>query len=151
VINWRFTDTQESLASTLEHGALTSISGEAAPNAVATVTTTRTVFESVILGQRTLAEAMEHREITTIGDANAVSDLWALVVEFQTGFPIVEPAGLTLPDAAMVNPSDSMPSRAAGEIRGTVVRDANRWSQLCLLDRVMPFAMARSRTFSVRN
>ena len=91
VINWRFTDTRESLASTLEHGALTSITGKAAPNAVTTVTTTRTVFESVILGQRTLADAMEHREITTIGDAKGAYDLLALLVDFETGFPVVEP------------------------------------------------------------
>ncbi len=94
VINWRFTDTHESLASTLEHGALTSITGKIAPNAATTVTTTRTVFESVILGQRTLAAAMEQREITTIGDAKAVSGLWALLVDFETGFPLVEPARL---------------------------------------------------------
>jgi hypothetical protein len=51
VINWRFTDTGESLASTLEHRALTSI----------------------------------------VGDAKAVSGLWALLVDFEPGFPIVEP------------------------------------------------------------
>src|SRR5258708_11702262 len=47
VINWRFTDTGEALASTLEHGALTSITGNNAPDAVTTVTTTRPVFERV--------------------------------------------------------------------------------------------------------
>jgi alkyl sulfatase BDS1-like metallo-beta-lactamase superfamily hydrolase len=61
VINWRFTDAGESIASTLEHGALTSIPGKTAPNAMTTVTTTRPVFESVILRQRSLADAMEHR------------------------------------------------------------------------------------------
>ncbi len=91
VINWRFTDTGESIASTLGHGALTSITGKTAPNAVTTVTTTRPVFESVILRQRTLADAMKHREITTMGDAKAVSDLLALLVDFDPGFPIVEP------------------------------------------------------------
>jgi alkyl sulfatase BDS1-like metallo-beta-lactamase superfamily hydrolase len=91
VINWQFTDTRESLASTLEHGALTSINGKTAPNAVTTVTTTRPVFESVILGQRTLADAMDHREITTVGDAKTVSDLFALLVDFEEGLPIVEP------------------------------------------------------------
>src|SRR6266481_266595 len=90
VINWRFTDTRESLASTLEHSALTSIAGKTAPNAATTVTTTRPVFESVILERRTLADAMEHGEITTIGDAKAVSDLFALLVDFETGFPVVE-------------------------------------------------------------
>jgi alkyl sulfatase BDS1-like metallo-beta-lactamase superfamily hydrolase len=91
VINWRFTDTHESLASTLEHGALTWIAGKTAPNAVTTVTATRTAFESVILGQRTLSDAIEHREITAIGDAKAVSNLLAVLADFATGFPVVEP------------------------------------------------------------
>jgi alkyl sulfatase BDS1-like metallo-beta-lactamase superfamily hydrolase len=34
---------------------------------------------------------MEHREIKTIGEAKAVSDLFALLVDFETGFPVVEP------------------------------------------------------------
>jgi hypothetical protein len=34
---------------------------------------------------------MEHREITTGGDAKAVSDLLALLVDFDPGFPIIEP------------------------------------------------------------
>jgi len=91
VINWKFTDTGESLASTLEHGALTSITGKTAQNAVTTVTTTRAVLESVILGRRTLADATEHGEIRTLGNAKAVSDLFALLVDFKSGFPIIEP------------------------------------------------------------
>ena len=92
VINWQFTDTHESLVSTLEHGALTSITGKSSPNAVTTVTTTRPVFESIVLGQRTLADAMEHGDITTSGDVKAVSGLWMLLVNFQPGLPIVGPA-----------------------------------------------------------
>ena len=92
VINWRFSDTHESLASTLEYGALTSMPGETATNAMTTVTTTRTVFESVVLRQQTLADAMEHREITTRGDAKAVSDLWTMLAYFETGLPVDEPA-----------------------------------------------------------
>jgi alkyl sulfatase BDS1-like metallo-beta-lactamase superfamily hydrolase len=97
VINWRFTDTRESIASTLEHGALTSINGKTDTDAATTVTTTRTVFESVVLGKRTLADAMEHHEITAVGDTTAVSDLLALLVDFDPGFPIVEPAGFAPP------------------------------------------------------
>ena len=92
VINWRFTDTRESLASTLEHGALTSIAGKSPPNAVTTVTTTRPVFESVILKKRTIADAIDQHEITTVGDAKAVFDLLALLVDFEAGFPVVDPA-----------------------------------------------------------
>jgi alkyl sulfatase BDS1-like metallo-beta-lactamase superfamily hydrolase len=96
VINWRFADKGESIASTLEHGALTSITGKAAANARATVTTTRTEFETVIMGQRTLADAMALREITTGGDAKPVPDLLALLVDFDPGFPTVEPWTLTM-------------------------------------------------------
>jgi alkyl sulfatase BDS1-like metallo-beta-lactamase superfamily hydrolase len=95
VINWRFTDTHESLASTLEHGALTWMAGKTAPDAVATVTTTRPVFESVVLGKRTLADAMKQGDITILGSPRAIADLFALLVDFNSGFPIVEPVGLT--------------------------------------------------------
>jgi alkyl sulfatase BDS1-like metallo-beta-lactamase superfamily hydrolase len=51
------------------------------------------VFEAVILGQRTLADALDGGKITTSGNVNAVRDLWALLVDFPSGFPIVAPAG----------------------------------------------------------
>ena len=52
VINWRFTDTRETLVSTLEHGALTAIVGKADPKAGASVVTSRRALEPVILGQK---------------------------------------------------------------------------------------------------
>lgn len=91
VIDWRFTDTGESITSTLEHGALTSITGKTDANAATTVTTTRTVFENVIVGQRALADAIKLREITISGDDKALSDLFALLIDFDPRFPIVEP------------------------------------------------------------
>ena len=91
VINWQFTDTGESLASSLEHGALTWRTGKTVPTAATTVSTTRPVFESVVLGQRTLADAMERREITTTGDTSGLSVLFTLFVGFDPGFPVVEP------------------------------------------------------------
>jgi alkyl sulfatase BDS1-like metallo-beta-lactamase superfamily hydrolase len=69
VVNWRFTDTRETLTSTLEHGALTSVAGKSAADAVASVASTRAAFEEVILKQRTLA----------------------LLDDSEAGFPIVEP------------------------------------------------------------
>lgn len=91
VVNWRFTDTGETLTSTLEHGALTWISGKAAPNAHTTVTTSRPVFEAVVLEQRTLTDAIDHGEIIASGNAGAVSELWALLVDFRQDIPIVAP------------------------------------------------------------
>jgi alkyl sulfatase BDS1-like metallo-beta-lactamase superfamily hydrolase len=90
VINWRFTDTKERLVSTLDHGALTWISGKTNPHADAVVTATRQVLEPVILGQKTLADGMGHG-IAVTGNAKAPSDLWALLVDFKTGIPLVEP------------------------------------------------------------
>lgn len=87
VINWRFTDTKEVLTSTLEHGALTWIGGKADPHADATVTTTRAVLEPVILGQKTLSDA----GLAVTGNAQSLSDLWALLVTFKTGIALVEP------------------------------------------------------------
>ncbi len=93
VINWRFADTHEMLASTLEHGALTASTGRTVPNSDAIATTTRHVLEKIILGQQTLDDAMTQGDITIGGDAKAVSGLWALLVEFKTGFPVVTPPG----------------------------------------------------------
>jgi alkyl sulfatase BDS1-like metallo-beta-lactamase superfamily hydrolase len=90
VINWRFTDTHETLVSTLEHGALTWSSGKADPHADASVVTTRQVLEPVVLGQGTLADAMSHG-MTMTGNANTVSELWALLVDFKSGIALVEP------------------------------------------------------------
>jgi len=93
VIKWTFTDTHESLMTTLEHGALTSTTRNLATHADTTVTTARPVLEAVILGQRTLADALDRREITTSGNLKAVGDLWALLVDFRAGLPMVAPAG----------------------------------------------------------
>ncbi|HEY5084084.1 MAG TPA: hypothetical protein VII48_06160, partial [Rhizomicrobium sp.] len=60
------------------------------PHADASVVTTRQVLEPIILEQKTLADAMGHG-IAATGNANAVSDLWALLVDFKTGIPLVEP------------------------------------------------------------
>ena len=91
-IDWRFTDTNETLTSTLQHGALTWTPRAAAANAGTTVTTTRAAFEAVILGQRPLADAMAQGGIAASGNAKALTDLWALVVDFPTGFPMVAPS-----------------------------------------------------------
>ena len=59
---------------------------------------------------------MEHREITTVGDPKAVSNLFVLLVDFKSGFPVVEPVGLSQRDALSVNPSHSPANRTAVDI-----------------------------------
>lgn len=92
VIGWRFTDTNETLLSTLSHGALTWRAAKPGANADATVTTTRAALERVILGRRTLADAMAGGAVTAGGNAKAVTDLWALLVSFPTNIALIAPA-----------------------------------------------------------
>jgi len=58
VVNCRFTDTQQRLASALEDGALTYVVGKEAKDADVSVTLTRTALESLLLGRQTLTQAL---------------------------------------------------------------------------------------------
>ncbi|HWE53229.1 MAG TPA: alkyl sulfatase dimerization domain-containing protein [Bryobacteraceae bacterium] len=91
VMNWKFTDSRESIASNLEHGALTAVLNKTDPAATATVTTTRPVFEAIILGQRPLAESLRNNAVSVTGDAAQLTTLMALLDSFEAGFPIIEP------------------------------------------------------------
>jgi alkyl sulfatase BDS1-like metallo-beta-lactamase superfamily hydrolase len=53
----------------------------------------RQALEKTVLGQQTLDGAVKHGDITIGGDAKALSGLWALLVDFQIGFPVVAPPG----------------------------------------------------------
>ena len=90
-IAWRFSDTKEILAATLSHGALTVVRGKVDGEAAAMVETSRRVLEPVILGQKTLADAMKDGGIKVVGDAKSLTDFWALLVDFRAGIPLVEP------------------------------------------------------------
>ncbi len=91
VLNWRFTDTKEVLASTLDHAALTYVVGKTAANADAGVTTTREVFNAIILRQRTFDEARQRGELTITGTAARFTELMALFDDVDPTFAIVEP------------------------------------------------------------
>src|SRR5215471_18020168 len=91
VINWVFPDTNDSAASTLSHEALTAVLGKEASNPDATVTIARAVFESVVLGQRTMAEAIQRGDATVTGNSTRVVQLFGLFDDFDATFPIVEP------------------------------------------------------------
>ena len=91
VLNWRFTDTGESLASTVDHAALTYVTNKTAGNAEASITTTRPVFNAIVLRQRTLAEALQRGELTVSGNGARLTELMGLLDDFDPSFPIVEP------------------------------------------------------------
>ena len=90
-VNWTVTDTREQIAVTLRHGALTHVTGKRAANAAATVSLTRTGFNELALGRRTLAAAQAAGTVTISGDITAAAMLFDVLDRFDAGFPIVEP------------------------------------------------------------
>ena len=91
VVNWRFTDTNETLVSTLDHAALTHVVGRSAPAADLSVTTTRRVFNAVVLRQRTVVDAQRNGEMTLTGAAARLAELFSFFDDLDPAFPIVEP------------------------------------------------------------
>ncbi len=91
VLNWRFTDTKETLVSTLDHGALTYISGKTAAKADATVSTTRSVFNAIVLRRRTFADAQQSGEMKVTGNAARLTELMSYLDDFDPAFNVVEP------------------------------------------------------------
>ena len=91
VVNWRFTDTGQRLASTLEDAALTYVVGKEARDADVSVTLTRAALEAMLLGRQTLASALQQRIVATTGDAGKLTELTGLLDDFDASFPVVEP------------------------------------------------------------
>jgi alkyl sulfatase BDS1-like metallo-beta-lactamase superfamily hydrolase len=91
VANWRFTDTKENLVSTLDHAALTYLSGKTAATADVTVSTTRSVFNAIVLRQRTFADAQQRGDMKVTGNAARLTELMSYFDDFDPAFNIVEP------------------------------------------------------------
>ena len=61
-----------------------------ASNPDATVTVSRRVFESVVLKERILTDAIDHGELKITGNTARVTGLID-VLDFESGFPLVTP------------------------------------------------------------
>jgi alkyl sulfatase BDS1-like metallo-beta-lactamase superfamily hydrolase len=91
VLNWRFTDTNETFVLTLENCALTFIAGAQAATADAGFTLARGVLDEVIAKQTTFPEAVTSGKIEFAGDPTRLGELMALMDDFPRMFEIVEP------------------------------------------------------------
>jgi alkyl sulfatase BDS1-like metallo-beta-lactamase superfamily hydrolase len=79
VVNWRFTDRAEKLALTLRHATLSHRLGDWSERAAASITTTRTTLDAVILGRLKVAEALASGAIRIEGDASRLAALFAML------------------------------------------------------------------------
>jgi len=91
VLNWSFTDTNESFVLTLENCALTYVAGAQAAAADASFTLPRGTLDEVIAKQTSFPEAVASGKIKFTGNAMRLAELMALMDEFPRMFEIVEP------------------------------------------------------------
>ena len=77
IVNWRFTDRDETMVLTLRHCTMTHRLGEWSDKAHASITTTRAVLDSIVLGKRTMPDAMKEGLIRIEGDPTRLAVLFA--------------------------------------------------------------------------
>jgi alkyl sulfatase BDS1-like metallo-beta-lactamase superfamily hydrolase len=91
VLNWNFTDTNETFILNLENCALTYAAGAQAADADAGFTLPRGVLDEVIAKLTTFPDAVASGKIKVSGNPARLGELMALMDEFPRVFEIVEP------------------------------------------------------------
>ena len=91
VLNWNFTDTNESFVLNLENCALTYVAGAQAADADAGFTLARGTLDEVIAKLTTFPEAVAEGKIKVSGNPMRLAELMSLMDEFPRMFEIVEP------------------------------------------------------------
>jgi linear primary-alkylsulfatase len=91
VLAWSFTDVGELWTVTVQHGALSAISGRLAPDAHATITLTRAAFDAILLGEGDGAALFASGAIAVAGDGAKLGELLWLLDEGDPAFAIVTP------------------------------------------------------------
>jgi alkyl sulfatase BDS1-like metallo-beta-lactamase superfamily hydrolase len=79
VLNWRFTDRDETLALTLKHCTLTHRLGEWSAAAAASITTTRATLDTLILGRVKLEDARQSGAVRIDGDSTRLDALFGML------------------------------------------------------------------------
>jgi len=79
VINWRFTDRDETLALTLDNCTLTHRLGARSDRAVTSVTMARATLDSLILGKREIGDALASGALRIEGDPSRLAALFAML------------------------------------------------------------------------
>jgi alkyl sulfatase BDS1-like metallo-beta-lactamase superfamily hydrolase len=96
VINWTFTDLNETYVMNLENSALTHTSGKLSDNADASVTLTRAALDAITLKQRTFLGSVLTGDVSVGGNPLKLRELFGLLDEFSPGFEIVEPRKVSM-------------------------------------------------------
>jgi alkyl sulfatase BDS1-like metallo-beta-lactamase superfamily hydrolase len=90
-VNWHFTDTNERYVLALENAVLKHTSGKQAPNADCSLQLTRVLFNDILNGTTSFPVRVLLGQIAYEGSLLKLNELFSLLDEFDSGFPIVTP------------------------------------------------------------
>jgi alkyl sulfatase BDS1-like metallo-beta-lactamase superfamily hydrolase len=91
VINWTFSDLNQTYVMNLENSALTHIEGRPAENADLSLTMTRATLDALTLKQRSFIGAVATRDIIFSGNPQKLQELMGMLDAFTPDFEIIEP------------------------------------------------------------
>jgi alkyl sulfatase BDS1-like metallo-beta-lactamase superfamily hydrolase len=91
VINWTFTDRNETYVTNLENSALTHRAGKLSDDADASVTLTRSALDAITLKQRSFLGSLVTGDVSISGNPLKLRELFGLLDDFTPDFEIVEP------------------------------------------------------------
>jgi alkyl sulfatase BDS1-like metallo-beta-lactamase superfamily hydrolase len=91
VVNWHFTDTNQTYVLNLENSALTWRVGRRAETADGTLTLSRATLDAILLRQMTFPQGVQAGRIAVTGDLAKLGELMGLFDEFHMMFDIVTP------------------------------------------------------------
>ena len=91
VINWTFTDRNETYVMNLENSALTHRAGKLDDNADVAVKLTRAALDAITLKQQTFAGSIAAGDVAISGNPLKLRELFGLLDEFTLDFEVVEP------------------------------------------------------------
>lgn len=91
VVNWTFTEPNETYTMNLENSALTHTAGKLSDNADVGVTLSRATFDAISLKQRTFLGSIFTGDVSVSGNPLKLRELFGMFDEFTPDFEVVEP------------------------------------------------------------
>ncbi len=91
VINWTFTDLNQTYVMNLENSALTHTSGKLSDSADVGVKLARATLDAITLKQRTFIGSVVTGDVSISGNPLKLAELFGLLDDFSPGFEVVEP------------------------------------------------------------
>jgi alkyl sulfatase BDS1-like metallo-beta-lactamase superfamily hydrolase len=90
-LDWHLSDSDENVRLTVSNGTLHGVVGRRAAEPVATIHSTRVALDKMIAFGTPVDDLAAEGLLTIEGDAERVTSLWSLLVDFPLFFPIIEP------------------------------------------------------------